>query len=68
MSFSWTQHRFSGGALALDIANSVILRGDAARSVDRFAEPANLKSFAHAFSVLARSHRQLFSCIRSQAS
>ncbi|MEL4068692.1 CGNR zinc finger domain-containing protein [Ochrobactrum sp. GPK 3] len=48
MSFSWTPHRFSGGALALDIANSIILRGDAARSVDRFAEPANLKSFAHA--------------------
>mgnify|MGYP000976657348 CR=1 FL=1 len=48
MNFSWTSHRFSGGALALDIANSVILRHDATRSVDRFAEPDNLKSFASA--------------------
>ncbi len=48
MSFSWTPHRFSGGALALDIANSVILRGDAARSTDRFAVPAQLADFAAA--------------------
>lgn len=48
MNFSWTSHRFSGGALALDIANSVILRHDATRSVDRFAEPDNLKSFVSA--------------------
>lgn len=45
MSFEWTQHRFSGGALALDVANSVILRFDARRRIDRFAEPAQLAAF-----------------------
>jgi len=45
MTFSWTPHRFSGGALALDVANSVILRFDPARSIDRFADPANLDAF-----------------------
>ncbi|MGG2476018.1 CGNR zinc finger domain-containing protein, partial [Rhizobium sp. BR5] len=29
MTFRWTKHRFAGGALALDVANSVILRSDA---------------------------------------
>ncbi|WP_377295588.1 CGNR zinc finger domain-containing protein [Rhizobium sp. SGZ-381] len=48
MSFSWTPHRFAGGALALDVANSVILRFDAARSIDRFAEPAQLHAFPQA--------------------
>lgn len=48
MSFSWTPHRFSGGALALDVANSVILRFDTARSVDRFADEANLLAFPEA--------------------
>lgn len=45
MSFTWTPHRFVGGALALDVANSVILRFDPTRSVDRFAEPDNLAAF-----------------------
>jgi predicted RNA-binding Zn ribbon-like protein len=45
MSFAWTQHRFAGGALALDVANSVILRFDPDRSVDRFADPAQLLAF-----------------------
>lgn len=45
MSFSWTPHRFSGGALALDVANSVILRFDPARSMDRFAVPEQLDAF-----------------------
>ncbi|MCD2171831.1 CGNR zinc finger domain-containing protein [Rhizobium sp. C4] len=48
MAFSWTHHRFSGGALALDVANSVILRFDPARSIDRFADPANLEAFPEA--------------------
>ncbi|HWU62536.1 MAG TPA: CGNR zinc finger domain-containing protein [Ensifer sp.] len=48
MTFSWTPHRFSGGALALDVANSVILRFDPARSIDRFADPANLEAFPSA--------------------
>ena len=50
MTFSWTPHRFSGGALALDVANSVILRFDAARRIDRYADPAALDAFAAAAS------------------
>ncbi|WP_137135195.1 CGNR zinc finger domain-containing protein [Rhizobium sp. FKY42] len=53
MSFSWTPHRFVGGALALDVANSVILRMDPARSVDRFAVPEQLAGFADAASLLS---------------
>jgi len=34
--------------LALDVANSVILRSDAAKSVDRFAVPAQIAAFAEA--------------------
>ena len=46
MTFSWTPHRFSGGSLALDVANSVVLRADPARRLDRFAEPALMDAFA----------------------
>ena len=48
MTFTWTSHRFSGGALALDVANSVILRFDAVRSIDRFADLKALESFVPA--------------------
>ncbi|MFQ6184484.1 CGNR zinc finger domain-containing protein [Sinorhizobium meliloti] len=48
MSFTWTAHRFSGGALALDVANSVVLRFDAERRIDRFDDPAAIDSFAEA--------------------
>ena len=48
MTFRWTEHRFAGGALALDVANSVILRSDAVKSVDRFAVPAQIAAFAEA--------------------
>ncbi|OCP16510.1 MULTISPECIES: CGNR zinc finger domain-containing protein [unclassified Ensifer] len=48
MTFTWTAHRFAGGALALDVANSVILRFDAARRIDRFADVAALDAFADA--------------------
>jgi predicted RNA-binding Zn ribbon-like protein len=48
MTFRWTQHRFAGGALALDVANSVILRFDPEKSVDRFAVPEQLDSFCEA--------------------
>lgn len=48
MTFSWTQHRFAGGALALDVANSVILRFDPARSTDRFVDMEQLDAFAKA--------------------
>ncbi|MHA7970574.1 CGNR zinc finger domain-containing protein [Rhizobium sp. CAU 1783] len=45
MTFSWTPHRFAGGALALDVANSVILRFDDTRRIDRFSEPEQLQAF-----------------------
>ncbi|HTO30228.1 MAG TPA: CGNR zinc finger domain-containing protein [Pararhizobium sp.] len=48
MTFSWTPHRFAGGALALDVANSVVLRFDPARRIDRYADPAGLTDFAAA--------------------
>ena len=48
MDFQWTPHRFSGGALALDVANSVILRHDAERRIDRFAVKAQLERFCDA--------------------
>lgn len=48
MTFAWTQHRFSGGALALDVANSVILRFDAERRIDRYADFAAMRDFAAA--------------------
>lgn len=48
MTFTWTAHRFAGGALALDTANSVILRFDPGRRIDRFADPAALDAFAEA--------------------
>ncbi|QRM54899.1 CGNR zinc finger domain-containing protein [Sinorhizobium sp. BG8] len=46
MTFSWTSHRFAGGSLALDVANSVVLRPDASRRIDRFADAAAMDAFA----------------------
>ena len=48
MTFTWTPHRFSGGALAFDVANSVVLRFDAERRIDRYADPAAIVGFAAA--------------------
>jgi len=45
MAFSWNRHRFAGGALALDVANSVILRHDDARRRDRFADAKTFEAF-----------------------
>jgi predicted RNA-binding Zn ribbon-like protein len=59
MDFTWTQHRFAGGALALDVANSVILRFDPQRSQDRFAEPEQLKAFPVAAAAFS-AERALF--------
>lgn len=46
MRFSWTPHRFAGGALALDVANSVVLRGDPERRIDRYADAETMDAFA----------------------
>jgi predicted RNA-binding Zn ribbon-like protein len=48
MAVTWTRHRFSGGALALDAANTVVMRGDAERMFDRFDDPAEIARFAEA--------------------
>lgn len=44
----WTPHRFSGGALALDVANTVVMRGDPDRRFDRFEKPEMIRRFAAA--------------------
>lgn len=64
MTFRWTDHRFAGGALALDVANSVILRADAAKSVDRFAAPEQIAAFAEA-SVRLGAERDRFPALIS---
>ncbi|HEY5818590.1 MAG TPA: CGNR zinc finger domain-containing protein [Mesorhizobium sp.] len=48
MAATWVQHRFSGGVLALDLANTVVLRGDPAHSFDRLDDPTELPCFAEA--------------------
>lgn len=48
MAVAWTPHRFTGGVLALDTANTVVLRGDAEKSFDRFADPREIGRFAEA--------------------
>ena len=50
MVVSWTQHRFSGGVLVFDTANTVVHRGDASRSFDRFDDREEIARFASAAS------------------
>jgi predicted RNA-binding Zn ribbon-like protein len=50
MTVSWTPHRFTGGILALDTANTVVLRDDPERTFDRFDDPAEIARFADAAS------------------
>lgn len=63
MTFSWTPHRFAGGALALDVANSVILRHDPDGRRDRFAVPEQLSAFPEAASRLS-AERGRFGALR----
>ncbi|MBL0371255.1 CGNR zinc finger domain-containing protein [Rhizobium sp. KVB221] len=67
MSFIWTPHRFAGGALALDVANSVILRFDPERRIDRFAVPSQLRDFADAAGHLS-AERSAFPALAPVAS
>jgi predicted RNA-binding Zn ribbon-like protein len=50
MAVSWTPHRFTGGILALDTANTVVLRDDREKTFDRFDDPAEIARFAEAAS------------------
>ncbi|WP_114433064.1 CGNR zinc finger domain-containing protein [Phyllobacterium bourgognense] len=51
MTFDWNSHRFSGGVLALDLANTVVFREDPERSLDRFDDPVELPRFAEAAAI-----------------
>ncbi|MCO5064919.1 MAG: CGNR zinc finger domain-containing protein [Rhizobiaceae bacterium] len=51
MAVEWSEHRFSGGVLALDVANTVVLRIDPARRFDRFDDPREIARFAEFASV-----------------
>jgi predicted RNA-binding Zn ribbon-like protein len=51
MTIAWTKHRFSGGLLALDVANTVVLRNDPALTFDRFADVGEITRFAQAANV-----------------
>ncbi len=48
MEKEWTQHRFSGGALALDLVNTIVRRSDPDRVFDRLASVADADQFARA--------------------
>lgn len=50
MTVLWTPHRFTGGVLALDTTNTVVLRNDPARTFDRFEDPLEIERFAEAAS------------------
>lgn len=50
MSVSWIPHRFVGGVLALDTANTVVLRIDPQRTFDRFEDTVEIGRFAEAAS------------------
>lgn len=51
MAVAWTRHRFSGGVLALDVANTVVHRGDPQKCFDRFECAEEIARFAEAASV-----------------
>ncbi|MBE7185636.1 MAG: CGNR zinc finger domain-containing protein [Methylobacterium mesophilicum] len=48
MPIEWNAHRFSGGAFALDVANTVVLRNRPELRFDRFADRAEILRFAEA--------------------
>ncbi len=51
MTVSWIKHRFAGGVLALDTANTVVLRGHPGKTFDRFDDAGEIARFADAASV-----------------
>lgn len=46
MIFEWTSHRFSGGALAFDLVNTVVCRNQPAKRIDRLADMKQVSAFA----------------------
>jgi predicted RNA-binding Zn ribbon-like protein len=61
----WTRHRFSGGALALDLANTVVWKDDAARQVDRLQKPDDVEAFTAAAVKYSSDARAALSAPRS---
>jgi predicted RNA-binding Zn ribbon-like protein len=53
--FEWNSHRFSGGALAIDLANTVVWSDITAKRSDRFEDRTQITSFAHAASTFRRA-------------
>jgi predicted RNA-binding Zn ribbon-like protein len=54
MMNGWTQHRFSGGALALDLVNTVVRRSHPARVFDRLTSADDAVQFAEAASLFRK--------------
>ncbi|MBE7186553.1 MAG: CGNR zinc finger domain-containing protein [Methylobacterium mesophilicum] len=52
MSIDWTPHRFSGGVLALDVANTVVYRLNPQKRFDRFERAEEISRFASALNAL----------------
>jgi predicted RNA-binding Zn ribbon-like protein len=50
----WNSHRFSGGALALDLANTVVWSDVTAKRTDRFEDTSHIASFAQAATTYRR--------------
>ncbi len=46
MIFEWTAHRFSGGALAFDLVNTVVCRNQPAKRIDRLTGTEAVAAFA----------------------
>lgn len=46
MTFEWTSHRFSGGALAFDLVNTVVCRNQPAKRIDRLNDREATAAFA----------------------
>ncbi|MYZ48238.1 CGNR zinc finger domain-containing protein [Propylenella binzhouense] len=53
MAWTWTERQFVGGALALDLVNTVCFRDDPVRRFDKFAALSDLSDFAAAASRFA---------------
>jgi predicted RNA-binding Zn ribbon-like protein len=51
MPVEWTAHRFSGGVLALDVANTVVRRDRPDLRFDRFSDAREIERFAEAASL-----------------
>lgn len=62
----WTAHRFSGGALALDLANTVVWKDDPERRFDRFQNLSEMQEFARAASERYRQYPSLMYLVAPQ--